>query len=187
MNLNKDTPQTKSEKAAVRALIEASLNNVSPQKSSLPVLDSWVLHKFVKNGKKGRENRGENLRIPKKTAQPLPPPSRNAARTSSSLCKSSREKQSFQIPLVPLTYLNEPKQFNQPRVRLCKKDKGRSNSLAVSKVKDTYMEIPEIKKVLQSIIIKNNLLSKLKSEINKKSTGEFLKHHVKALQRISNS
>ena len=57
MNLNKDTPQTKSEKAAVRALIEASLNKISPQKLSLPVLDSWVLQKTIKNSGKSRENR----------------------------------------------------------------------------------------------------------------------------------
>lgn len=187
MNLNKDTPQTKSEKAAVKALIEASLMNVSPQKSSLPVLDSWVLQKITKNSKKGRENKEPNLKMEKRTAQPLPPTSRNAVRTCSSLCKSSREKNTFQIPLVPMTYPNEAKQLIQIRARLCKKAKTRSNSLAESKAKETYMEIPEIKKVLQSIIIKNNLLSKLKSDINKKSTAEFLKHHAKVLQRFVNS
>lgn len=186
MNLNKDTPQTKSEKAAVRALIEESLNNVSPQKSSLPVLDSWILQKVTDNLRKNKENKRKTFRVQKKPEPQLPPASRNAATTSSSLCKSSREVNTLRIPLIPLTYLSDSKNIPQFPPKPLKKSKLRSNSLADSKSKETYMEIPEIKKVLYSIILKNNLLRKLKSSTSNIPTKDFLTHHTKALKRINN-
>jgi hypothetical protein len=198
MNLNKETPHTKSEKAAVRELIEFGMIQISPQKSSLPNLDSWVLQHLPTLSKSNKENQISSK--VKKRVKLIPPslkPLSTSVRNSSSLNKSVRESHSIRIPLasIPLPnnprlsrHLSKPNQVPdntnslKPLQILQKSLKPRSHSVGEGKSNDRQMEIPEIRKALFSLILKNNLLSKFKSEETRKTPSNREKFDLRSLK-----
>lgn len=198
MNLNKDTPQTNSEKAAVRALIDAGIDLISPLKSSMPVLDRWVLQNNSNSSVSNKEN-FRSFKLPPKPAIRIKTKEKQvmvskSTRNSSSLCKSSRESHNFRMPLALIPFSNDQSSHITSKSNLNQKAKARSTSLADrrnsrnSKDLNQYksqtkqMEIPEIRKALFSLIVKNNLLTKFKSQEpeRKPSTGE--KFNLKSLR-----
>lgn len=178
MDLNKETPHTKSEKAAVKALIEASGLECSPMvQTQNPELESWV-------HKRKKENTYKQKRVPSVPLYTRPisnigkPPTyvsntmkstTNRTQRPGSQMKSTREKsfgKNMQIPLIPLLF---PSNINDSKTKASpipvQNTKKRSQSLAECKENIKPADIPIIKKVI-SLMVKNNLRVKVNKENN---------------------
>lgn len=177
MNLNKETPNTKSEKAAVRSLIEQSALDSSPNVVvSNPELERWI------------------IREPTRKQSPHVPPL--ASRAKSSVCKppvgsisiskrtqintyrkssnskSSREKLENKIISVPMTSLFLNTQPNKSKTHFrplfTKKLKIRSNSLTYTKDQEKPIDITHIKRTLDMMVKREIYKGKTKENINPK-------------------
>lgn len=176
MNLNKETPNTKSEKAAVKTLIEQSALDTSPLVvSALPELEKWV------------------NKMPDRKKSPAIPPLPNRAKSSISKppvgsinmakrvkivrcrltknSKSSREKLENQILPLPMISLLLNTQVTESNVRMppaqVKKLKTRSRSLTDTKDQAKPIDIMYIKRTIDMIVrrahkekIKENIVIK---------------------------
>lgn len=172
MNLNKETPNTKSEKAAVRSLIEQSALDSSPN----VVASNFELERWI-------------IREPTRKQSPHVPPL--ASRAKSSVCKppvgsisiskrtqintyrkSSRDRLENKIISVPMTSLFLNTQSNKSKTNFrplfTRKLKIRSHSLTYTKDQEKPIDITQIKRTLDMMVKREIYKGKTKENINPK-------------------